>query len=56
MLEEYENNLCKLTNKEEEYFQKKVFEIQKTVTNFNEFFQYVGLKQRNDEEVVEMLK
>jgi hypothetical protein len=46
MLEEYENNLCKLSNKEEEFFQKKVFEIQKTVANFNDFFKYVGLKPK----------
>ena len=46
MLEEYEDNLCKLSNKEEEFFQKKVFEIQKTVVNFNDFFKYVGLKPK----------
>ena len=43
MLDEYENNLCKLSNKEEEIFQSKIFEIQKKVINFTAFFEYVGL-------------
>lgn len=43
MLDEYEENLCKLSNKEEEIFQQKIFEIQKKVINFDAFFDYVGL-------------
>lgn len=46
MLEEYKSNLCKLTNKEEDYFQSKIFEIQKKVLTFGDFFKYVGLKHR----------
>lgn len=56
MLEEYQYNLCKLSNKEEEEFQKKTFEIKKNVTNFAEFFKYVGLKERNEQETLAMLK
>lgn len=49
MLEEYEDNLCKFTNKEEEEFQKKIFEIQKTVKTFPDFFKYIGLKPKEDD-------
>lgn len=45
-----------MTNKEEEDFQKKIFQIQKTVTNFHEFFNYVGLKPQTDAEIVDILK
>lgn len=48
MLEEYEDNLCKLSNKEEVEFQDKIFALQKNVTSFNAFFEYVGLPPREE--------
>ena len=56
MLDEYENNLCKLTNKEEVEFQKKIFEIQKNVVSFESFFKYIGLQHREENEITDMLK
>lgn len=56
MLDEYENNLCKLTNKEEEEFQQKIFYIQKNVTTFESFFAYIGLPPREENEITDMLK
>ncbi len=44
MLDEYESNLCKLSNKEENYLQSKIFEIQKKVLSFQDFFKYNDLK------------
>lgn len=56
MLEEYEDNLCKFINKEEEEFQTKIFNIQRNIKSFPEFFRFVGLKERSEEEIVDMLK
>lgn len=56
LLDEYELNLCKLTNKEEEEFQNKIFELQKSVKSFNEFFDFIGLKKRSESELITMLK
>ena len=55
LLDEYESNLCKLSNKEEDEFQKEIFSIPKKVTNFKEFFKYVGLKERSEEEISKLL-
>lgn len=55
-LAEYEANLCKLTNKEETDFQRAVFQIPKKVVNFQEFFKFVGLKERSEEELRALLK
>jgi hypothetical protein len=55
-LEEYESNLCKLTNKEENYFQEEIFKISKNITNFSEYFKYVGFKERTDAELTKLLK
>lgn len=55
MLDEYESNLCKLSNKEEDEFQKEIQAIPKKVTSFKEFFKYVGLKERSEEEILKML-
>jgi len=49
LLDEYESNLCKLSNKEEVEFQQEIFAIPKKVTGFKEFFEYVGLKERSEE-------
>lgn len=56
MLEEYENNLCKLSNKEEDQFQADIFKISKEVLEFNDFFKFTGLKERSGAEVTKMLK
>ncbi len=56
MLNQYDANLCKLTNKEETYFQTEIKKISKTILNFNDFFNYVGLKNRDENEVVKLLK
>lgn len=55
LLDEYESNLCKLSNKEEDEFQKEIQAIPKKVTSFKEFFKYVGLKERSEEEILKML-
>lgn len=56
LFEEYENNLCKLTNKEENYFQAEIFKISKNVVNFSSYFKYVGFKERSEVEVLQLLK
>jgi hypothetical protein len=55
LLKHYESNLCKLTNKEEEDLQKKLFNTIKQVKDFDSFFTYVGLPKRNTEELNQML-
>ena len=49
MLEEYEVNICKLTNKEEEFFQKEIFFIQKKINSFDQFFEYTQLPKHSKE-------
>jgi len=44
-----------LSNKEEVEFQQEIFAIPKKVTNFKEFFEYVGLKERSEEEILKLL-
>lgn len=56
LLQHYESNLCKLTNREEEEFQRKLFGTLKQVKDFDSFFAFVGLKRRTNEELNEMLK
>jgi hypothetical protein len=55
-LEQYESNLCKLSNKEENEFQAGIKEISKTVLTFNDYFNYIGLKKRDENETLKMLK
>lgn len=56
LLDEYESNLCKLTNKEENFFQEEIFKISKKVLSFPDYFKYVGLPERPELEVVKLLK
>ncbi len=56
MLDKYNSNLCKLINKEEDYFQAKIKKISKTILTYSDFFTYLGLKQRDETEVNKMLK
>ena len=56
ILSEYESNLCKLTNKEENFFQTEIFNISKNILNFASYFRYVGLKERPETEVTKLLK
>lgn len=55
-LAEYEANLCKLTNKEETSFQAEIKKISHNVLSFNDFFDYTGLKRRDEKELLMMLK
>lgn len=55
-LAEYEANLCKLSNKEEDQFQKEIKNISKNILNFDEFFKYLGLPIREQSELTKMLK
>lgn len=56
LLEQYEENLCKLPNKEENAFQNEIFNISKKVLSFGDYFRYVGLKELPEPEVVKLLK
>lgn len=56
MLQDYEENLCKLPNKEEDRFQAEIFRIAKDVRTFGDYFKYLGLEERGDAEVVKLLK
>lgn len=56
MLNHYEENLCKLTNDEEEEFQKNLKNTLKQIKDFDSFFMFVGLKKRSHQEINEMLK
>ena len=56
MLEEYQSNLCKLTNKEEDHFQQQIKHISKKVLSFDAYFDYVGLKPRSQPELTAKLK
>jgi len=56
MWEEYNGNLCKLTNKEENEFQKRLFHIQDKIKSFEDFFEFTGLPSKSDKEVRQMLK
>ena len=40
---EYDSNLCKLSNKEEDIFQAEVKNITKNIQDFESFFKYTGL-------------
>lgn len=55
-LSEYEANLCKLSNKEEDDFQSQIKSISKNILNFNDFFKYVGLPFKEESELTKMLK
>jgi len=55
-LAEYEANLCKLTNKEEDEFQREIKNISKKILNFDDFFKYLGLPVREQSELTKMLK
>lgn len=55
-LAEYEANLCKLTNKEENALQAEIKNISKNILTFNDFFNYTGLKGRDEKELLQMLK
>ncbi len=46
LLSQYEGNLAKLSNKEEENLQKNVVGIFSKVTSFDELFKYLGIKNR----------
>lgn len=55
-LSEYEANLCKLSNKEEDQLQAEIKRITQSVQTFNDFFDYTGLKKRDEAELLKMLK
>ena len=54
--QEYNANLCKLTNKEENIFQSEIKNITKNILDFNSFFKYTGLPVKEESELTKMLK
>jgi hypothetical protein len=44
-----------LSNKEEDDFQREILSIPKKVTNFIEFFSYVGLQEKSEGEILKLL-
>lgn len=56
LLGEYDSNLCKLTNHEENQLQAEIKKISQTVLTFNDYFAYVGLRKREEPELLKMLK
>ena len=53
---EYNANLCKLTNKEENELQSQIKHISKNILTFNDFFKYVGLPVKEESDLTKMLK
>lgn len=55
ILKHYSDNLCKLTNEQEDKLQRGCVNILK-IDSFNAFFQAVGLKEYSSQEVAAMLQ
>ena len=55
-LNQYEANLCKLTNKEENEFQSEIKNISKNIVDFSSFFKYNGLPAKEESDLTKMLK
>ena len=53
---EYDENLCKLTNKEENILQREIKNISKNIVSFDQFFNYIGLPIKQESELTKMLK
>ena len=56
LLEEYLGNLCQLSDKEENKLQNQIFDIFTKVKSFGDYFKFMGMRERSEEETIDMLK